>query len=122
VPVVISKEAQELAVEIGNTFGWALRAIECGLHSGYPRCCIHFFVEVWMPFCLWGQVRFPGQDEEWRDGYRARMRAAGAGGPPYIACPRCLLGENFVTPKSCDCHRYRSIKLAGVPRRSKRVA
>jgi hypothetical protein len=116
VPVIISKEAQELAVEIGDTSGWALRAIECGLHSGYPRCCVRYFVEVRMPSYL------SGQDDEWWDSYKAQLRATGVAPPGYVACPACLHSKNFVTSKACDCHRYRSIRLEGLPRRSRQVA
>lgn len=27
----------------------AIHFVECGLHSGFPPCCVVFFVQVWWP-------------------------------------------------------------------------
>jgi hypothetical protein len=99
-PIVISKEAQRFAGEIGTADVLDLMEIECGLHSGFPKCCILFFVKVWRS-CR----PTPPQS------YYSTMQALGVEPPGYIPCPTCLLAGNIVPVKPCACGRQRSLKL-----------
>ncbi len=65
-------------------------AVRGGLESGYPDCCILFFVVVWSML-----------DEPGRDRYRAFIDRLAPAGPGYIPCPRCLLEGNLVRPMAC---------------------
>ena len=51
-PIVMSEEALQLAMQIAAEEGrglsvFELRNIECGLHSGIPPCCVAFFDLHW---------------------------------------------------------------------------
>jgi len=74
-------------------------SIACGLHSGFPRCCVRFFVYGWG--CM--------SDDE-RAAYSATFDAIHAG---YVPCPQCVALRRFVPrdqTKSCDCNeRYRAV-------------
>jgi hypothetical protein len=104
-PIIISKEAQQFAKEIGEDDPLALLDIECGMHSGFPRCCILFFVKVWRN---WMEQR----DCALMDAYLRTQRALGVGSAGYVRCPACVLAGNAVPVKDCFCHRQRSFKLA----------
>jgi hypothetical protein len=63
--------------------------IECGLHSGYPVCCVAFFVLVW---------------HEWSELQRGSYMAGLKKSPGYVPCPRCLKAKTFVSGRPCACH------------------
>src|SRR5262249_7406902 len=113
-PILISTEAQQFTKEIGRVCDdLELITIECGLHSGFPRCCVLFFVGVYWPLA---ELAYHAGVEIARwplASYRAAIDAAcGIERPGYIPCPSCLLARNFVTVKDCHCGRKRTIKLA----------
>jgi hypothetical protein len=75
--------------------------VECGLHSGFPICCIEFFVKDYMPI-----VERPTSPEASRAiaNYRDAIRRRGDIKPGYIPCPRCLKSRRTVRVKCCDWH------------------
>jgi hypothetical protein len=78
--------------------------VACGLHSGFPTCCIVFFVKFW-----WPMMEGDG-DPDGIARYRAMMKSMGmVEGPGYIPCPRCLLERNFVGVRRCSCARRRRL-------------
>lgn len=95
--------AREIGVDLTDRV--AMRMIECGLHSGFPTCCVAFFVRVWWPWMLA------------IDGLSTRRRADAfvasddyakwTTRPGYVACPKCVVDQNFVEVKACDCLRKR---------------
>jgi len=66
----------------------------CGQHSGFPECCIKFWVIKW----TWATYI----DSKFANDYRKKLNKYH---PGYIACPKCLRAKNFVDvqpcPKSC---------------------
>jgi len=67
--------------------------IECGLHSGFPYCCIAFYTFVWYPlFC----ERAPAGTSlrRWYFDWRADCDG-------YIRCPACKLSGRRVHPREC---------------------
>jgi hypothetical protein len=104
-PIIISRQAQEFGREVGANDCFELVDIECGLHSGIPKCCVLFFVKVWRH---WMDER----EGVLMNSYWSTQRVLGINQPGYIPCPACLLAGNLVPIKECFCYRQRSIKLA----------
>lgn len=72
--------------------------VECGLHSGFPPCCIEFFVTTWRPLALARlDSNHPGLAAV--DEYRQLLGHNG-----YIPCPSCLQEKRAVRVKHCDWH------------------
>lgn len=71
--------------------------VTCGPHSGFPRCCIAFFV------CYWRQ-RTP--DLGWWIQYNDAVREHRGGPAGYVMCPRCVAeGRTPVVVQRCTCRR-----------------
>jgi hypothetical protein len=110
--------ARQLAIELGEDSAnqHVVHMIECGLHSGFPKCCIAFFVKVWWPWLL-------AIDQL---STRARASAMPAfntyqkwnGQPGYVPCPRCAIEKSFVKVIPCNCEEQ--IKREVRPRGSRR--
>lgn len=73
--------------------------IRCGLHSGFPPCCVSYFVNVWVP--NGGTVAGMGRTMAVRAHARALQRARVG----YIPCPSCLAQRRIVRVRSCRCAR-----------------
>ena len=67
--------------------------VECGLHSGFPECCIAFYMAVWWPV--------PKGNPAIR-AYLASLDKLPAQ-PGYIPCPECLRRHRFVKVRRCRC-------------------
>ena len=63
--------------------------IECGIHSGFPSCCIRFYVaeKMWM---------LPKKNSNYTNKIRASNISWG-----YIPCPNCLKSSNVVKVLCC---------------------
>ena len=91
--------------------------VDCGIHSGLPRCCILFFVKVWDRWALSvASLRVHGETRQQllaradvqqkeallaMDSYREML---GDLRVRYILCPRCVLDRSFVVPRRCSRH------------------
>lgn len=62
--------------------------IHCGRHSGFPDCCIKFYITEW----IWHDI-----DSQFRRDHLKRLEDA----PGYIVCPKCLKSKNFIEVKCC---------------------
>lgn len=74
-------------------------AITCGIHSGYPTCCVLFYVMRYSQFAI---EPWP----EWKqDAYIGKMREEGLRPRGYIPCPVCLKTKiaHGVRPRRCRC-------------------
>jgi hypothetical protein len=91
--------ARELGVDPADRD--AMGMIECGLHSGLPRCCVAFFVKVWWPYWL----AIDGLSSRARTDAHAAFAAyqRWTTRPGYVPCPRCVVDENFVEVLPCEC-------------------
>jgi hypothetical protein len=93
--------------------------IECGGHSGVPKCCILFYVTEWIHYTDKQVDRHHKRvDKIFK---REEHNDKGFG---YIPCPRCLELKNWAGPlKKCpphtECGRYQRKQLA---RRAARIA
>lgn len=74
--------------------------VECGLHSGFPRCCIIFFVTAYAPLGFADHLRT--KERRAFEHYKKLNRDRGMDG--YIACPQCLIKRTVVRVKPCDWH------------------
>src|SRR5262245_51195025 len=102
-PIVVSKAAQRLGDEIGAQGNlYLLALIECGLHSGIPRCCVTFYVTAWCP--MWDANAFDLLAD-----YRQLLDRRRCG---FVACPACLLAGKRLMLKRCTCYRQRTVRLA----------
>jgi hypothetical protein len=65
----------------------------CGLHSGFPKCCIRFFVPSWML----------GSHEQIRVHATKLVSSAARMGKwwGYIPCPECCLKEEPIEVLPC---------------------
>lgn len=66
--------------------------IVCGFHSGFPSCCIAFYLSKWLPALEDSNCSF------YRDHWRRLRKVKG-----YVVCPDCIDRKNFVTVKDCQC-------------------
>lgn len=82
-------------------------AVECGLHSGFPLCCVAWYAGPWRWLCARGRERFGylfrlfirDAYHLWRDGTEEEHVG-------YVQCPLCkarnVQGEEvFDCPESC---------------------
>lgn len=63
--------------------------IHCGKHSGFPDCCIKFFITRWI-------TKDP--NSKFRKDYCKRLIKLM---PGYIPCPKCVKNKTFITVKKC---------------------
>lgn len=63
--------------------------IHCGFHSGFPECCIKFWVTKW----TWADPDSSFKKKHWK-----LLRKHDVG---YIPCPKCLRNKTFVDVKPC---------------------
>lgn len=69
-----------------------LRMKICGIHSGFPECCIEFFVNHWLK-------KGGGYDEEHRKFMEANHVSVG-----YVPCPECIKNKTFIKKiNRCTC-------------------
>lgn len=99
------------------------KSIECGLHSGFPPCCVAFYVnhKMWMDdeersaynkraydkglsvfYERLKSYTLPNgiTDDEVKVKMQALLRDSLFG---YVPCPSCLESYNKVTVLECDC-------------------
>jgi hypothetical protein len=57
------------------------QAVACGIHSGYPACCISYFVSL-------------------GDNQASKVGAING----YVPCPWCREHNNLVVSRECDCY------------------
>lgn len=76
--------------------------IICGFHSGFPPCCVKFFVTKW----VWN-LGSKSNREHWR-----RIRRVRCAKVHYIPCPQCLKDKTFVELKCCpkNCPKVKLVK------------
>lgn len=101
VPIIISNEAIEFAKQLGRTTWADLYNINCGLHSGIPKCCILYYISSWHPTL--------------RDNYWIiKKKLLGADRGFYVTCPRCILENKIVNLKKCNCGKLKTIQLGNL--------
>lgn len=84
-----------------------IRLVECGLHSGFPPCCVVFFVQVWWPaHMLDGSSPALRKTRALMSDYQRVLRRVRADHArvSYIPCPDCVLSKKFVMMKKCSRH------------------
>jgi hypothetical protein len=74
--------------------------VDCGLHSGFPACCVAFFVKTWAPLKL--SRRASKADRAATDAYSAALCQVGQDG--YVPCPDCFRIRRFVDVQECSRH------------------
>jgi len=94
-----ARVARDLGVDPAD--GAVMKMVECGLHSGLPRCCVAFFVKVWWPYWLVIDERLSLAKVDPHGSFAAYQRWTTR--PGYVPCPRCVLDENFVEVLPCEC-------------------
>ncbi len=78
-----------------------MERVECGLHSGLPRCCVAFFVKVWWPYMLAIDGLSPRAEADAHVAFDAYQLWTTR--PGYVPCPRCVVDKNFVEVLPCAC-------------------
>lgn len=91
----ISEKSKELAKSWGVTDELDLININCGLHSGFPDCCIMFFVMIYSKLSIK------------RSGYWDCHRYMNLHHWNYIPCPHCALTGNRVKVEKCNCRKIK---------------
>lgn len=100
-PIVVSKEAIEFAEQLGRTTWADIYNINCGLHSGIPKCCILYYISSW--------------HADFRPRYFDTMRTVlQPASAYYIICPRCMLEKNIIETKKCNCGKLKSMTIGGI--------
>ncbi len=109
--ILVSKAAQEFAKKVDREEH--VVEINCGLHSGFPECCILFYVTFWASLFTWsgdGSYRSAYAAGRYKL-YRRMMEQIAGRWVGYIPCPACLLARKFVEPKECSCKHYSTVKF-----------
>jgi len=90
--------------------------ITCGFHSGFPPCCIHFFIFKWWPNILSKRMRILSKRmrEHWKAIRRVRKYDI-----QYIPCPQCLKDRNIVEVKKCPKNCTKKKLVAKLYKKSK---
>jgi len=70
--------------------------IKCGVHSGFKKCCIIFFITKWlhMIYCDEHISYYELMEQKSKD-LNTKIG--------YIPCPTCLLNGDFVKVIKCEC-------------------
>jgi hypothetical protein len=84
-----------------------------GRCSGFPDCCILFFISVWRP--VYGDLDVSPSDKvKWRKRFLGwYMKKAGNFKCGYVPCPLCIMSGARVEVRKCtpecghysECHR-----------------
>ena len=85
----------------------AIHLVECGLHSGFPPCCVAFFVQVWWPtHMMEGRSPKLRETRALMSDYRRVLdrQRKDHSQLSYIPCPKCVLTKKFVTMRRCSRH------------------
>jgi hypothetical protein len=90
--------------------------VECGLHSGFPVCCIEFFVKAYWPIMTSGSPR-RSTARRAMERYRMSLRNNDNVTPGWVPCPRCLQDRRVIRVRDCDWHlttreRRHAIRIA----------
>lgn len=95
--------------------------VHCGIHSGFPSCCIAFFVKIWKPFqlatlpttnccaSLEDHLEHATSKEKFalysiEDYLHFSDRSEIKRPISYVRCPHCVLDGVVVEPRSCSKH------------------
>ena len=84
-------------VAIRGIMRWVWRRwwdVRCGRHSGFPRCCVLWYVTVWQFVLLDRSEGFI---------YRYRYLRVFGRDVEYVRCPMCYLRRRAVAMQVCDC-------------------
>jgi len=88
-----------------------IRIVDCGLHSGFPACCVAFFAKVWWPLHVaqrssHARRKTRKQAAALIDNYHRALGQLRADRPhlEYVPCPRCLRSGDFVSMRPCGRH------------------
>jgi len=73
-----------------------------GRCSGFPDCCIEFFINWWQPRVLNPEKLLNDEANQYRKVLSAFWRSHNL---EYVPCPDCIQNENFIAIKKCavDC-------------------
>ena len=79
--------------------------IVCGLHSGFPPCCVKFYITKW----IWN-LGSKTNHKHWnklRDLDKTKKYSI-----DYIPCPKCVKNKTFVELKRCpkNCSKKKWVK------------
>ena len=95
----------------------SVRVVECGLHSGFPLCCIMFYAKIWRPWVVTLPSVCEEGDFDLVKMHRILRRIDPAlelasvrqwayvkqcGEVGYIRCPACVLNGNVVKVQRCE--------------------
>lgn len=99
--MIATAVARELGVDPADRCAVAM--IECGLHSGIPRCCVAFFVKVWWPY--WVMLDEPPSRAKKTAHVAFDEYSRWTTRPGYVPCPACVIDGNFVEVLPCECEQ-----------------
>lgn len=119
---MIKKEIITLAKKFGldYTDNDILEHITCGLHSGFPECCIFYYLTCYLPVIelntTRNEINFDEYnnhisvifDQEIYELYQRLYKLDNDYYVGYIRCPSCILVNKRVEVKSCNCLKNRT--------------
>lgn len=81
--------------------------IRCGIHSGFPYCCIAFFIVPWKLISLLGRDHC-SNNILWSAYWTLKLLAGELyyNEARYIQCPICMIRGKFIRAKDCNCRYY----------------
>ena len=94
----------------------SMQMIECGLHSGFPKCCVVFFVKVWWPYMIAIDQLSPRARADALIPFDAYLKWTTR--PGYVPCSKCIVERSFVEVLACDCEARR-LRAAAKTRRGR---
>ena len=72
------------------------RDTECGKHSGFPDCCVYFFINIWQPAFQINSFYY----QLYRDLLWKHLKFVG-----YVVCPSFVRNQSIIeVVKGCNCY------------------
>lgn len=82
--------------------------VDCGLHSGFPPCCIAFFVKTWAPLHLYRKASKTDRAAMKEYSYALILLVKrGEIEDGYVPCLDCFRDRRFVDVRECSRHLNR---------------
>ena len=76
-----------------NLAGWLQHDVVCGLHSGFPPCCVIFYITKKRWMAVEENDRYMAKISRREKSLKRRIN--------YVPCPECLRAGRIVRCKPC---------------------
>lgn len=95
-----------LRIHNKKSLNWIIKSIQCGKHSDIPLCCNIFWHIFWAPIY---EIPYLFGEKLYKKLSSIRLKIVfnyhkKIGRAKYVVCPICVLNNNIIFVKSCNCY------------------